>query len=66
MKKSGESVEESVLLIKVVSETTNSNLDWMGEVHAGREGGGGNFIPCWFSLNNSETLKASTLEFCSI
>ena len=39
MKKSGESVEESVLLIKVVSETTNSNLDWMGEVHAGREGG---------------------------
>ena len=22
--------------------------------------------PCWFSLNNSETLKAVTLVFCSI
>ena len=28
---------------------------------------GGNFIPpCWFSLNNSETVKAVTLAFCSI
>ena len=51
MKKSGESVEESVLLIKVVSETTNSNLDWMGEVHAGREGGGGVILsPAGFPL----------------
>ena len=52
MKKSGESVEESVLLIKVVSETTNSNLDWMGEVHAGREGGGEGVIlsPVGFPL----------------
>ena len=52
MKKSGESVEESVLLIKVVSETTNSNLDWMGEVHAGREGGAGGVIlsPVGFPL----------------
>ena len=23
-------------------------------------------LPCWFSLNNSETVKAATLEFCSI
>ena len=23
--------------------------------------GGGNFPPCWFSLNNSETVKAVTL-----
>ena len=50
MKKSGESVEESVLLIKVVSETTNSNLDWMGEVHAGREGGGVILSPVGFPL----------------
>ena len=52
MKKSGESVEESVLLIKVVSETTNSNLDWMGEVHAGREEGGEGVIlsPVGFPL----------------
>ena len=31
-------------------------------------GGGGNFTPttCWFSLNNSEMVKATTLAFCSI
>ena len=29
-------------------------------------GGGGNFTPCWFSLNNSETVTAVTLAFCSI
>ena len=27
---------------------------------------GGNFTPCWFSHNNSETVKATTLVFCSI
>ena len=35
----------------------------------GGEGRGeGNFTPspCWFSLNNSETVKAVTLVFCSI
>ena len=32
-----------------------------------REGKGGNFIPpSWISLNNSKTVKAVTLEFCSI
>ena len=32
------------------------------------DGGGGNFTPttCWFSLNNSEMVKATTLAFCSI
>ena len=31
-------------------------------------GGGGNPPPppCWFSLNNSKTVKAVTLAFCSI
>ena len=29
-------------------------------------GGGGSFTPYWFSLNNSETVKAVTLAFCSI
>ena len=30
-------------------------------------GVGGNFtFPCWISLNNSETVKAVTLTFCSI
>ena len=24
---------------------------------------GGNFTPCWFYLNNSETVKAATLAF---
>ena len=27
---------------------------------------GGNFTPCWFSLNNSETVKAVTLAFWNI
>ena len=26
----------------------------------------GNFTPCWFSLNKSETVKAVTLALCSI
>ena len=26
----------------------------------------GNFTPCWFFFNNSETVKAVTLAFCSI
>ena len=25
-----------------------------------------NFLPCWVSLNDSETVKAVTLAFCSI
>ena len=31
-------------------------------------GGGGNFAPTpyWFSLNNLETVKAVTPEFCSV
>ena len=30
-------------------------------------GGGSNFTPpSWFSLNNLETVKAVTVEFCSI
>ena len=39
----------------------NSNLGGTG-------GGEGNFIPlyCWFSLNNSEMVKAVTVTFCSI
>ena len=28
--------------------------------------GRGNFIPCWFSLNSSKTVKAVALVFCSI
>ena len=28
------------------------------------EGGGIYPRPCWFSLSNSETVKAVTLEFC--
>ena len=31
-------------------------------------GGGGNFTPplSWISLNNSKTVKAVTLDFCSV
>ena len=35
-------------------------LIWVGE------GGGVKLPPSWFSLNNSETVRAVTLEFCSI
>ena len=31
-----------------------------------RGGAGSNFTPCWFSFNNSETVKAVTLAFCRI
>ena len=30
------------------------------------EGEGGTFTPCWFSLNNSKMVKATTLALCSI
>ena len=42
----------------------NPNLGRWG----GDRGGVGNFTssPCWYSLNNSETVKAVTLAFCSI
>ena len=32
----------------------------------GREGAGGFYHPSWVSLNNTETVKAVTLAFCSI
>ena len=52
---------------------TYSNLDlfrfiWALSVNLGLGGSGGGryFLPTlWFSLNNSETVKALTLDFCS-
>ena len=39
----------------------------LGNGGAGGGGGRGNFFPpCWFSLNNSETIKVVTLTFCWI
>ena len=40
-----------------------STLIWVGGW-----GGGGNFTPppSWISLNNSKTVKAVTLDFCSV
>ena len=44
-----------------------SCLNFFNPNLGGGEGGGGNFTPpSWFSLNNSKTVKAVTLEFCSI
>ena len=44
--------------------TSEINPDLVG---GGARGGGGEILlPCWFSLNNSETVKALTLAFCSI
>ena len=40
-----------------------------GRVGGGGGGGGGGGVIlrlCWFSLNNSETIKAAALVFCSI
>ena len=44
---------------KLKSEIFNPNLGVRG-------GGGGWGVFFWFSLNNAKTVKAVTLEFCSI
>ena len=55
---------------KILNEFLLARDKFMPETHltliqaAGK--GGGNFTPCWFSLNNSEMVKAITPEFCSI
>ena len=38
----------------LVDLKSNKDLIWVG----------GNFTPCWFSLNNSEAVKAAILAFC--
>ena len=50
--------------MKYLRETTSRS----SEILALIRGRGANFtlFPCWFSLNNSETVKAVTLAFCSI
>ena len=50
---------ESVLVQFYTKFKFNPNLG--GEMKRGR-----GYPPCWFSLNNSETVKAVTLTFCSI
>ena len=46
----------------------NPNLGDFGEGKGGGGGGFGGYLPhsCWFSFNNSETIKAVNLAFCSI
>ena len=52
----------AVELIKM-QETKSKKRDSINPNLGGRE----LFYPrCWFSLNNSETVKAVTLAFCSI
>ena len=43
-----------------ILQKTDSTLTWVGGWVEG------NFTPSWFSLNNSKTVRAVTLEFCSI
>ena len=54
--------------LKYLHKYFNPNLggEWWGG--GGGKGGGVGVIlpPSWFSLHNSETVKAVTLEFCSI
>ena len=58
---------EIVLLVREAIPANiivSPNLSWEG---GGSGVGGGVFYPsCWFSRNNSETVKAVTLTFCSI
>ena len=50
--------ETGELELYINLETLNPNLGGWG---------GGNFTtPSWLSLNNSKTVKAVTLKFCSI
>ena len=37
----------------------------VGQFNHSLGGWKGNFTPCWFSLNNSETVKAATLALCN-
>ena len=37
----------------------------VGQFNLSLGGWKGNFTPCWFSLNNSETVKAATLALCN-
>ena len=43
-----------------ILQKTDLTLTWVGGWVEG------NFTPSWFSLNNSKTVRAVTLEFCSI
>ena len=54
--------------LKKVFTLTLIWVDGWGGKWGGVGWGGGNFTPspCWFFLNNSETVKAETLAFCSI
>ena len=43
-----------------ILQKTDLTLTWVGGWVEG------NFTPSWFSLNNSKTVRAVTLELCSI
>ena len=53
----------AVVIISLTHYVTSLTLSFNPNL-----GGGGGILPppCWFSLNNSETVKAITLAFCSI
>ena len=56
-------------MLRFIPYHLNPNLGARGRVGGG--GWGGVILPqpmlaCWFSLNNSETIKTVTLTFCSI
>ena len=56
------------ITIKVNGITFSNQKLVVNKFNTNNLGVGGGIIlpPCWFSLNNSETVKAATLEFCSI
>ena len=54
-----------IYMLKVNNKNTKKGVKY---VNPNMGGVGGNFTlhpPCWISLNNSETVKAVTLAFCS-
>ena len=50
-------VPELLLIHSIIAQITQLTLIWVGGISS---------FPCWFSLNNSEMVKAVTLAFCSI
>ena len=74
----GEETEQQTELVSTIPQIKRMYLlfsyqqllyFWLREfINPNLRGGGGNFTlsPHWFSLSNSETVKAITLAFCSI
>ena len=61
------STDDDTVASSRIRKKDRTQLMYVGSYFTGLGGGMGVFLlPCWFSLINSETVKAVTLQFCSI